>query len=188
LQSPRSEGSRSACTPPSARPTYVSDSVAVDRKIMRGSAIPAPNGLPYLSIPVSASPDEGNKNRRSSCVSGQGRVTVFERGSRDFGLQDAGALLRTPTPPNPLLPRTQRSAQDTAADTQSICGAARHQPAASSCSIFSIGHAATHRGMAKAESCHSHRQALRLRFVMVRQRAGGWHDIKLIARISANAT
>jgi hypothetical protein len=76
LQSPRSEGSGSVCTLPPAHPTHVSDSVAVDREIVRGSAIPAPppfpfrtwNGLPHLSIPVLASSDEGNVNRSCSCV------------------------------------------------------------------------------------------------------------------------
>jgi hypothetical protein len=89
LQSPRSEGFRSACTSPPARPTYVSDSVAADREIVRGSAIPAPspcpfrtwNGFPHLSIPVLTARKKVN---RSSCVDGRSRVTVFERGDVEF--------------------------------------------------------------------------------------------------------
>jgi hypothetical protein len=87
LQSPRSDGSGSVCTLPPAHSTYVSDNIAADREIVRGSVIPAPppflfrtwNGLPYLSIPILASSDEGNVNRRRSCVNGQGRVTGFEK-------------------------------------------------------------------------------------------------------------
>jgi hypothetical protein len=133
LQSPRSAGSGSVCTSPPARPTRVSDSVAVDRGIVRGSAIPAPppcpfrtwNGLPHLSIPVLASSDERNVNRSCSCVDGCRRVTVFEkRGGRDFGLQDARSLLRTPTIQYPTAtyaeigPSRRRSASSPGTQTQ----------------------------------------------------------------------
>jgi hypothetical protein len=76
---------------------------------------------------VLASSGEGNVNRSCSCVDGQGRVTVFEkRGARDFGLRDAGALLRTPTIQSPTAtyaeigPSRRRSASspDTRTRTQ----------------------------------------------------------------------
>jgi hypothetical protein len=102
-------------------------------------------------------------------------VTVFERGASNFGPQDAQPELQLS---NLLLLRMQISAllladqpksgttnaihltrwvkgahrnAAAAADTQSICGAARQKPATSSYGIFLIGHVVTHRGMAKAE-------------------------------------
>jgi len=79
-----------------ACPSYhISNSVTVDREIVKGSTIPAPppcpfrtrNGLFYLSIFILASLDKENMNRSYSYIDRQGRITGFEkRGSRDFGL------------------------------------------------------------------------------------------------------
>jgi hypothetical protein len=185
---------------------------------VRGSAIPAPppfpfrtwNGLPHLSIPVLASSDEGNENR-SGCVSScdgvrkEGRSRFRTAGCwsqnsnhpisychvrRDWPFSSQISVESGHANANPLPSAGVRGSHRDAAvaDTQSICGVARQQRATLPCGIFSIGHVVTHTGMAKAESCPCHRQALRLRFVMVRRRAGGWHEIKLMAHISANAT
>jgi hypothetical protein len=139
LQSPEVSRLR-ICLHFAACPSHpcIRQSVAADREIVRGSAIPAPppcpfrtwNGLPHLSIPVLASSDEGNVNRSCSCVDGQGCVTVFERrGARDFGLRDARALLRTPTIQSPpatdaeIGPSRRRSASspDTRTQTPRPC-------------------------------------------------------------------
>jgi hypothetical protein len=66
--------------------TYVSDNIAINREIMRGSIITTP--LPYLfrawnefppsSIPVLVARTKGN---RSSYVNRRRRVIVFERGA-----------------------------------------------------------------------------------------------------------